>query len=330
MAGIFKLKMKNLSLLLAFFIGLTFTGCKDNKEPLSTEEMKQVSSLIIDAIMAGKLNAYIDNTCLLKHQPQEMLIKLPGGDKKPEIISFNIQTEQEVALELGNFADTSTKIAVIIPMVEIDKGEYTKSAILTHLDPKEVKKAIGGELGKRFINHLEIHFNKHRENYHWEVDQLQQKQIVKNLYKMLKAGKIAAYESENMFKVISPNELDVHYENKEVIEIPDPQFPNSFKDTVITSPIGYDDITSVRPFLNDKSDFSGISLMYEMRVKDQQGTYQILPPMPWVFVSADDLKQNLSEIEYEILVGIILSPKALKNEQADNEADSTVDTSLAN
>lgn len=304
--------------------GLLHASSCANREPLNEEELQEVTDKLLEGIMNGKLTAYKDDRAMLAVSPNEILLSDGNGSyKKPNIQSFSILTEQEISLAAGNFEDTSTAIGMIAPITTIEVGNSEIPSQLCYLKPKDVRKTIGGSLGRRFIYHLQQHFEKNREYYNGEIKEMQEQEIIKSIYSLLYKGDVAAYETENMTKVLSPNQLEMHMSKKEVVEIPDPQFPNEFKDTIITSPIKAGDITHVRPYVREDNSLLGITLMTEIREYDvNQQAYRVLPAMPWVFVSNEELETALSPIQFKTLQEITAVPETAEDENPQNTEDS--------
>lgn len=289
-------------------ISLAFFACKGPLEPLSPEEMKEVSVQLVDKMVSGELPAYREENTKTKIQPEEILQPIPGSSElaKPQVVSYTLYTQQELAIAEGSLTDTSSKVMTISPMVGIEVNGKQISSNLAFLKIKDIKKAFEDKMGDRLVAHLETIFESNRANHKKHVANLQEQVIISDVYKLLKNGSVAAYEMEDMTKVLSPQELEVHHQKKEVIQLPDTVFANEFIDTVIFSPIKADHITMLRPFYMEDGSLLGVTLFYETSEFDLgRQEHRTLPPMPWVFATTEELEEHLAKDRFEILLALM-------------------------
>lgn len=289
-------------------VGLAFVACKGPLEPLSPDEMKEVSIQLVDKIVSGDLPAYRDENTSTKLQPEEILQPAPGSSSlvKPQIVSYTLYTQQELAIANGDLTDTSGKMMTISPKVSIDVNGKQISSNLAFLKIKDVKKAFEDNMGARLIAHIENMYRANPSQHKNHIANQQEQVIISDVYKLLKEGAIAAYEMEDMTRVLSPQELAVHHQKKELIQIPDLDFPNEFVDSIIFSPILADHITMLRPFYMEDGSLLGVTLFYETSEFDLGRQEQrTLPPMPWVFATTEELEEHLTKDRFDILLAIM-------------------------
>ena len=282
----------------------------DSKQ-LSESETNEIENILLEAIKTNKITAYADGSMQneVSFSSIERMIPLDSNGRQ-DLSGFGVITEEEVAIKNGDFMNESRKLAGVLLMTEIRMGGEGFVLPLASLQWKSVKKALKKDLQDKLKASLLDFLAKNDTDYVAVITELRRQEVTKSLFLGLEDGSIAAYENENMAHVISPTELPDYDTRKEVIQVPDVQFPGEFKDTLIRTSRTADDMVDFTPHYDESGKLMAISLVYLLEAQD------ITVKIPWVCVSMDDVVANIDQS----MVGYLQKRYGAK-EESGNEAE---------
>ncbi|MBI1182774.1 hypothetical protein GC194_00780 [bacterium] len=312
--------MKFLFYSLPLFLLLTACGNQPDG-PLEEYEIEKIEDEIVAAVQHKKLKLYSDKG--LQHQidPDEFDLLVPADSTgRQDLAGFGVITEEEMALNRGDFTNTSTDLAAVSLYVAFESNGYEQFLPVALVSWSEVAKVLNANYKRRFYEFLLGHFQSNIEAYRTEIARERLEFVNDRLFKALKNGEIAAYENDNLAHVKSPGELELFMAHKEEQFVPDPNNPDENIMKFVEVPISAQDITHYLAAYDENGKIVAITMMIN---EDVQG-YPL--NLPWVAMDIDEVEKMLDENSYNYLIEQIKAYEQEQEKPADSTATDTTQT----
>lgn len=300
---------------LFLLLGLLASCGSGENEPLTPSEINDIEDRINEAVKKGKLTTYADPALQHEQTSSDYFTLVPlDSNNRSDLAGFTSLTEEEYALENGDFAEESRELKVIAMITQLKQAGYTQQLAAGYASIDEVEKVLKKSQAKKFRKMLEENLERQEDRYEQNIRLVRIEAITEDLYQHLKLGNIAAYENENLARIIQPEQLENLGARTSLIQVPDPHDDNNFKDSMISEPIEPKDIVDFLPHFNEEEELVAISLIYLFEGAD------IRPRIPWVTISMDDLDNRLDPAKLDYLLEMLT---AEEEEDEEEENDST-------